>query len=175
LFKLMLTRRIKSRVSTLLWRYQDLLWICKLKLHPKSTNNIGLTKARPRSCMSRCSKHPMACCNHPCYITRSFTKTLSLLDSKWIITMPVLPTALCQWQAAHCVLARQWFDIQSHRQQSNSYNGLKTCMPLMILDMSKLSVATLMTILQWFSIFDSRTAPSRYDPVHQVHDWRVPW
>jgi hypothetical protein len=73
-------------------------------------------------------------------------------------------------------VARQWFDIQSRWQQSNCYNGLKTCMPLMIFDMSKLSVATLMTILQWFSIFDSRTAaPSRCDPVRQVHDWRVPW
>jgi hypothetical protein len=53
------------------------------KIAPKVYEGYcGLTKARPRSCTSRCSKQSMACRNHPCCITRSFTKILSLLDSK---------------------------------------------------------------------------------------------
>jgi hypothetical protein len=53
------------------------------KIAPKVyKGHCGLTKERPRSCTSRCSKQSMACRNHPCCITRSFTKILSLLDSK---------------------------------------------------------------------------------------------
>jgi hypothetical protein len=64
-------------------------------LHPKSMNDIGLTNAWLRSCTSRCSKQSMASCNHPCYsYYKKFAKTLSLLDSKWILMIPVLPTAL---------------------------------------------------------------------------------
>ncbi len=108
LFKLMLMRRFKSMASTLLWRYEDLLWICYLKLHPQSL--------RQRTLDLRRQDQGLVCQHAQSYLWHAAIILVILQEVSqrhwvyWIWSESLWSLCCqphCQWQAAS-ILAMHW-------------------------------------------------------------------
>ncbi len=120
LFKVTLMTRIKSKATESLWRFEDPLLICCVKSHLRFRSHLWYSKVatrRSRFCNSGCSRQSTICCNHLYFIIRSSKRTLSpLVQGKSVWSMCCHPNG--EWQPAHSHVACQWFEILSHRQQS---------------------------------------------------------